>query len=54
MYKFLYACRLLECGLFSQAFHYCEVVAKALLRIEEPHLVLLGELIKVTHLYIQY
>ncbi|CAM4624033.1 unnamed protein product [Leuciscus chuanchicus] len=47
VYKFLYACRLLECGLFSQAFHYCEVVAKALLRIEEPHLVLLGELIKM-------
>lgn len=49
MYKFLYACRLLDCGLVSQAFHYCEVVAKALLKIEEAHVVLQGELIKVTH-----
>ncbi|KAK2889126.1 hypothetical protein Q8A67_014501 [Cirrhinus molitorella] len=47
VYKFLYACRLLDCGLISQAFHYCEVVAKALLKIEEPHVVLLGELIKL-------
>ncbi|XP_016329079.1 protein transport protein Sec16B isoform X3 [Sinocyclocheilus anshuiensis] len=47
VYKFLYACRLLDCGLVSQAFHYCEVVAKALLKIEEPHVVLQGELIKL-------
>ncbi|XP_067315638.1 protein transport protein Sec16B isoform X2 [Pseudorasbora parva] len=47
VYKFLYACRLLDCGLFSQAFHYCEVVAKALVRLEEPHVVLIGELIKL-------
>ncbi|XP_016093636.1 protein transport protein Sec16B [Sinocyclocheilus grahami] len=47
VYKFLYACRLLDCGLVSQAFHYCEVVAKALLKIEEPHVVLQGELIEL-------
>ncbi|XP_043096987.1 protein transport protein Sec16B isoform X2 [Puntigrus tetrazona] len=47
VYKFLYACRLLDCGLVSQAFHYCEVVAKALLKIEEAHVVLQGELIKL-------
>uniref|UniRef100_W5LC40 Protein transport protein sec16 n=1 Tax=Astyanax mexicanus TaxID=7994 RepID=W5LC40_ASTMX len=47
VYKFLYACRLLDCGLTSQAFHYCEVVAKALLRIKEPHTVLMGEVIKL-------
>ncbi|XP_050968691.1 protein transport protein Sec16B isoform X1 [Labeo rohita] len=47
VYKFLYACRLLDCGLVSQAFHYCELVAKALLKIEEPHVVLLGVLIKL-------
>lgn len=49
VYKFLYACRLLDCGLFSQAFHYCELVAKALLTIQEPHIILLQEVIKVTH-----
>ncbi|XP_017570444.2 protein transport protein Sec16B isoform X1 [Pygocentrus nattereri] len=47
VYKFLYACRLLDCGLASQAFHYCEVVAKSLLRIQEPHIILLGEVIKL-------
>ncbi|KAI4897780.1 hypothetical protein NFI96_034149, partial [Prochilodus magdalenae] len=47
VYKFLYACRLLDCGLASQAFHYCEVVAKALLRIQEPHVVLIEEVIKL-------
>ncbi|XP_062853378.1 protein transport protein Sec16B [Trichomycterus rosablanca] len=47
VYKFLYACRLLDCGLISQAFHYCELVAKALLIIDEPHMVLLQEVIKL-------
>ncbi|XP_053086096.1 protein transport protein Sec16B isoform X3 [Pangasianodon hypophthalmus] len=47
VYKFLYACRLLDCGLFSQAFHYCELVAKALLTIQEPHIILLQEVIKM-------
>ncbi|XP_035380708.1 protein transport protein Sec16B isoform X2 [Electrophorus electricus] len=47
VYKFLYACRLLDCGLFTQAFHYCEGVAKALLRIPEPHMTLLKEVTKL-------
>ncbi|XP_076846625.1 protein transport protein Sec16B isoform X2 [Brachyhypopomus gauderio] len=47
VYKFLYACRLLDCGLISQAFHYCEVLAKALVRIPEAHMTLLQEVIKL-------
>ncbi|XP_029905696.1 protein transport protein Sec16B [Myripristis murdjan] len=47
VYKFLYASRLLDCGLASQAFHYCEVVAQAILRQREPFLVLTGEVIKL-------
>ncbi|XP_070614866.1 LOW QUALITY PROTEIN: protein transport protein Sec16A [Erythrolamprus reginae] len=31
VYKFLYACRLAEMGLIAQAFHYCEVISKAIL-----------------------
>ncbi|XP_056235430.1 protein transport protein Sec16B [Seriola aureovittata] len=47
VYKFLYACRLLDCGLPSQAFHYCEVVGQAILRQREPFFVLTGEVIKL-------
>ncbi|KAM4629712.1 protein transport protein Sec16B isoform 1-T1 [Polymixia lowei] len=47
VYKFLYASRLLDCGLASHAFHYCEVVGQAILRQEEPLLVLTGEVIKL-------
>lgn len=47
MYKFLYANRLLDCGLSSQAFHYCEVVGQAILRHQEPFFVLTGEVVKV-------
>lgn len=47
VYKLLYASRLLDCGLPSQAFHYCELVGRALLRQAEPHAVLTAELIKV-------
>lgn len=47
VYKLLYASRLLDCGLASQAFHYCEVVGRALLRQAEPHATLTAELIKV-------
>ncbi|XP_063288941.1 protein transport protein Sec16A isoform X3 [Pelobates fuscus] len=32
VFKFIYACRLAECGLCAQAFHYCEVIAKTVLR----------------------
>lgn len=31
VYKFIYACRLADMGLSSQAFHYCEVVSKSVL-----------------------
>ncbi|KAM8744944.1 protein transport protein Sec16B isoform 3-T4 [Acanthopagrus schlegelii] len=48
VYKFLYASRLLDCGLASQAFHYCEVVGQAILRQREPFFVLTGELIKLS------
>uniref|UniRef100_A0A3Q3JVH6 Protein transport protein sec16 n=1 Tax=Monopterus albus TaxID=43700 RepID=A0A3Q3JVH6_MONAL len=45
VYKFLYASRLLDCGLASQAFHYCEVVGQAILRQREPFFVLTTEVI---------
>lgn len=48
VYKLLYASRLLDCGLPSQAFHYCELVGRALLRQAEPHAVLTAELIKLS------
>ncbi|PWA14459.1 hypothetical protein CCH79_00011043 [Gambusia affinis] len=48
VYKFLYASRLLDCGLSPQAFHYCEVVGQAVLRQQEPHYVLMEELIKLS------
>uniref|UniRef100_UPI00398EC388 protein transport protein Sec16A-like n=1 Tax=Pristiophorus japonicus TaxID=55135 RepID=UPI00398EC388 len=32
VFKFIYACRLAEMGLAAQAFHYCEVIARTLLR----------------------
>ncbi|KAK2836011.1 hypothetical protein Q5P01_016495 [Channa striata] len=47
VYKLLYATRLLDCGLASQAFHYCEVVGQAILRQKEPFFVLTGEVIKL-------
>uniref|UniRef100_A0A665WMD7 Protein transport protein sec16 n=1 Tax=Echeneis naucrates TaxID=173247 RepID=A0A665WMD7_ECHNA len=47
VYKFLYACRLLDCGLASQAFHYCEVVGQAIVRQKEPFFVLTTEVIKL-------
>ncbi|KAL8174554.1 UNVERIFIED_CONTAM: hypothetical protein K2H54_048798 [Gekko kuhli] len=32
VFKFIYACRLAETGLAAQAFHYCEVISKAVLQ----------------------
>ncbi|XP_053551396.1 protein transport protein Sec16A [Bombina bombina] len=32
VFKFIYACRLAEYGLSAQAFHYCEVIAKTVLK----------------------
>ncbi|KAL1022654.1 hypothetical protein UPYG_G00030560 [Umbra pygmaea] len=47
VYKFLYACRLLDVGLASQAYHYFEVIGGSLLQQQWPCMVLLGELIKL-------
>ncbi|KAM7410590.1 hypothetical protein PAMA_001836 [Pampus argenteus] len=47
VYKFLYANRLLDCGLASQAFHYCEVIGQTILRQPEPFYVLTEEVIKL-------
>ncbi|XP_077707538.1 protein transport protein Sec16A isoform X8 [Canis aureus] len=35
VFKFIYLCRLAEMGLATQAFHYCEVIAKSILL--QPH-----------------
>ncbi|XP_043772296.1 protein transport protein Sec16A isoform X3 [Cervus elaphus] len=35
VFKFIYCCRLAEMGLATQAFHYCEAIAKSVLA--EPH-----------------
>lgn len=49
MYKLLYASRLADYGLASQALHYCEAIGTALLsQGENSHPVLLVELIKVS------
>ncbi|KAG7477312.1 hypothetical protein MATL_G00092630 [Megalops atlanticus] len=37
VFKFIYACRLAEAGLSAQAFHYCEVVSRALLSFPSYH-----------------
>ncbi|XP_007256662.3 protein transport protein Sec16A isoform X1 [Astyanax mexicanus] len=37
VFKFIYACRLAETGLCAQAFHYCEVIARALLTLPDYH-----------------
>lgn len=51
VYKLLYASRLADFGLASQALHYCEAVGTALLsQGESSHPVLLVELIKVSFL----
>lgn len=47
VYKFVYASRLLDCGLSSQAFHYCEVVGHAILRQNQPMFVLTDQLLKL-------
>ncbi|XP_072295391.1 protein transport protein Sec16B-like [Eucyclogobius newberryi] len=47
VYKFLYATRLLDCGLPSQVFYYCEVVGQAILRQNAPMFVLTDLLLKV-------
>ncbi|XP_030896884.1 protein transport protein Sec16A isoform X3 [Leptonychotes weddellii] len=48
VFKFIYSCRLAEMGLATQAFHYCEVIAKSILL--QPHKyspVLISQLVQV-------
>ncbi|XP_042642867.1 protein transport protein Sec16A isoform X5 [Tyto alba] len=49
VFKFIYACRLAEMGLAAQAFHYCEVISRTVLkdpRYYSP--VLIGQLIQMS------
>ncbi|XP_021117368.1 protein transport protein Sec16A isoform X4 [Heterocephalus glaber] len=48
VFKFIYCCRLAEMGLATQAFHYCEVIAKSI--VTQPDIyspVLIGQLVQV-------
>uniref|UniRef100_G1RA77 Protein transport protein sec16 n=1 Tax=Nomascus leucogenys TaxID=61853 RepID=G1RA77_NOMLE len=48
VFKFIYSCRLAEMGLATQAFHYCEAIAKSILT--QPHLyspVLISQLVEM-------
>ncbi|XP_066896372.1 protein transport protein Sec16A isoform X7 [Kogia breviceps] len=48
VFKFMYCCRLAEMGLATQAFHYCEVIAKSILAQPHRHSpVLLSQLLQV-------
>lgn len=49
VYKFIYACRLAEHGLSAQAFQYCEVIAKTILKHPSYYSpVLVSQLLEVT------
>lgn len=49
VFKFIYSCRLAEMGLATQAFHYCEVIAKTILMQPHAHSpVLISQLAQVT------
>ncbi|XP_068105226.1 protein transport protein Sec16A isoform X2 [Hyperolius riggenbachi] len=49
VYKFIYACRMAEHGLSAQAFHYCEVIAKTVLKHPSYYSpVLVGKLLEVS------
>uniref|UniRef100_A0A8C3XCI2 Protein transport protein sec16 n=1 Tax=Catagonus wagneri TaxID=51154 RepID=A0A8C3XCI2_9CETA len=48
VYKFIYSCRLAEMGLATQAFHYCEAIAKSILAQPRRHSpVLVSQLVQV-------
>ncbi|XP_006900693.1 PREDICTED: protein transport protein Sec16A [Elephantulus edwardii] len=48
VFKFIYACRLADMGLATQAFHYCEVIAKSILAQPSSHSsVLISQLVQV-------
>ncbi|XP_078281991.1 protein transport protein Sec16A isoform X2 [Rhinoraja longicauda] len=49
VFKFIYACRLAEMGLAAQAFHYCEVISRTILRNPTYYSpVLLRQLIQIS------
>ncbi|XP_048368178.1 protein transport protein Sec16A isoform X1 [Sphaerodactylus townsendi] len=49
VFKFIYACRLAEMGLAAQAFHYCEVISKAVLQSPCSYSpVLISQLIQIS------
>lgn len=48
VFKFIYSCRLADMGLATQAFHYCEVIAKGILLQPHSHSpVLISQLVQV-------
>ncbi|XP_022356175.1 protein transport protein Sec16A isoform X2 [Enhydra lutris kenyoni] len=48
VFKFIYSCRLAEMGLATQAFHYCEVIAKSVLLQPHKHSpVLISQLVQI-------
>nr|XP_033816035.1 protein transport protein Sec16A isoform X3 [Geotrypetes seraphini] len=48
VFKFVYACRLAEMGLAAQAFHYCEVISKTIIKHPSYYSpVLISQLIQV-------
>ncbi|XP_066510558.1 protein transport protein Sec16A-like isoform X4 [Hoplias malabaricus] len=49
IFKFIYACRLAEAGLYIQALQYCEVISKALLASGSGHsLTLISQIIELS------
>ncbi|XP_052523480.1 protein transport protein Sec16A isoform X7 [Tympanuchus pallidicinctus] len=49
VFKFIYACRLAEMGLAAQAFHYCEVISRTVLKNPQYYSpVLIGQLIQMS------
>ncbi|XP_029469984.1 protein transport protein Sec16A isoform X2 [Rhinatrema bivittatum] len=49
VFKFIYACRLAEMGLAAQAFHYCEVISKSIIKHPSYYSpVLIDQLIQVS------
>lgn len=55
MFKFIYACRLAETGLCAQAFHYCEVISRAVLSMPSYHSpVFISQLIQVIGIHTHY
>ncbi|XP_036607459.1 protein transport protein Sec16A isoform X3 [Trichosurus vulpecula] len=48
VFKFIYACRLAEMGLAAQAFHYCEIISKTILKQPRQYSpVLISQLIQI-------